>query len=118
MSIKTSGKYFKQWYNDEKEWPKDSYHESETIKINGNEKTDEDSMQDVDDNALIVLSGGYIYFDDGDVDKVISMEGALRRWIKNKDHEESFVRILVEIPKCTNEGFFNHLASIGGKVLA
>lgn len=118
MSVKTSGRDFKRWYSDEKEWPKEAYHEDETIKVNGQKIGEDDELQDVDDNDEIVLSGGCIYFGDGDANKVISMESALRRWLKNKSHEESFDRILVEIPKGTSEGFFNHLAAIAGKVLA
>ena len=118
MTIKTSGKDFKQWYSDIEEWPKDAYHEDETIKINGKNRGDDDELHSVDDNAIISLSGGCIYFDDGDVNKVVSMEGALRRWLRKKSREESFDRVLVEIPKGARTSFVFHVEFVGGKVLA
>ena len=115
MTVKTSGKDFKGWYGDIEEWPQDAYHEDEIIKINGRNRGDDDELQSVEDNAIISLSGGCIYFDDG---RDVSMEGALRRWLRKKSHEESFDRILVEIPKGKRTAFVFHVECVGGKVLA
>ena len=118
MTVKTSGKDFKQWYNDDAEWPKDAYHEDETIKINGRPRSFEcDELQTVADADEIALSGGRIYTDDVS-GKSVSMEGALRRWLRKKSHEESFDRILVEIPKGKRTAFVFHVECVGGKVLA
>jgi hypothetical protein len=115
MTVKTSGKDFKGWYGDIEEWPQDAYHEDEIIKINGRNLGDDDELQSIDDNAIISLSGGCIYFADG---RDVSMEGALRRWLRKKSHEESFDRILVEIPKGKRTAFVFHVECVGGKVLA
>ena len=118
MTVKISGKDFKQWYCDDTEWPKDAYHEDETIKINGRPRSFElDELQTVSDSAEISLRGGRIYTDCY-AGKSVSMEGALRQWLKQKSHEEAFERILVEIPKGTREGFSDHVEAIGGRVLA
>jgi len=118
MTVKTSGKDFKQWYCDDIEWPKDAYHEDETIKINGRPRSFEfDELQTVSDTDEISLRGGRIY-PDYDAGKSVSMEGALRKWLQKQSHEEVFERILVEIPKGKRDGFSNHVDAIGGRVLA
>jgi hypothetical protein len=119
MPVKTSGLEFKQWYNDEAEWPQDACHEDETIKINGKLRDDEENITDIADDAIVLLSGGFIHYEtDGDVTKAVSMEGALRRWLRKKSREESFDRILVEIPKGARTSFVFHVEFVGGKVLA
>ena len=111
MTVKTSGLLFKEWYNDINEWPADAYHEDEKIVVNGIEGScDFDSIPG---DAVVSLSGGCIYYDKVDV----CMEWALRRWLKKKSREESFDRILVEIPRGTREAFVSHVKSIGGKVI-
>ena len=83
--IKTTGAEFKAFYADKIAWPEDSWHEGETITVDG--EVDDDCEFDigtVPDGAKITIEGGIVFKDDKATDGP-TMESHFRAWRKRQN---------------------------------
>lgn len=109
MTTKTTGAEWKRFYTDKTVWPDGAYHEDVVVHINGVHNP-EASLEDVPDDAEILIESGYIMLPDG----------------KDSDLNESFIKWrdaqniangLFEAPKELMETVKAAITAAGGKVL-
>lgn len=107
--IKTNGAEFKRFYNDESAWPETSWHEEETLIVNGDEWTQE--ILDIPDNATVTILDGVVFGLSTDTNP--SMELHFKRWKKR----QTTTTILVECDQAKLYDIKVAVKSAGGKVL-
>lgn len=89
MAFKTTGKTWKDFYNDTKYWPEDAYHEEQVCTVNGVEVSEEFSLESVADTDQLHFAeqGGVVYLPDGTNH---TLQGYFRKWSREQD-KVSFV---------------------------
>ncbi len=109
--IKTSGAEFKRFYNDDKTWPEDSWHEGEWIVVNGEEWDFMKEIDEIPDVAVVKLSGGVVRdLPDGTEP---SLEAYFKRWKKR----QTSMTIVVECDVSKLKDVKAAIKAAGGKVL-
>src|SRR5690349_3170348 len=94
MTTKTTGAEFKRFYNDEAFWPQDdgnTWHEDETLTVNGVEHQDGIDTDTLPDDATVTIDGGIVFGPQWDGNEP-SFEAYFKRWRK----QQSTVSFLVE----------------------
>lgn len=106
--IKTNGYEFKRFYNDDSAWPKDAWHEDQTLIVNGDEWTQ--GVPEIPDTAVVNLIGGVVYgLPNG---SVVSMETHFRNWRKRQNTS----RIVVEYDTSKHDEVIAAVKAAGGRV--
>ena len=106
--IKTLGAEYKRFYNDPAAWPDDSWHEDETLLVNGDEWPL--CVIDIPEDAVINLSGGVVLGLPNGAET--SMESHFKRWRKR----QTTTTILVECDLTKVDEIKAAVKSAGGKV--
>lgn len=116
MAVKIKGVDYKKFMNDEKFWVGDMHYDDAVILVDG-APLDEmfERMEDIPDDMIISVSGGYIISDGYlyDKDKSYSFESAIKKWLK----KQRMVTILVECDKDILDHVISAIKSSGGRIL-
>lgn len=107
--IKTTGAEYKRFYNDPAAWPDDSWHEDETLIVNGDEWTL--GVVDIPDDAVINLSGGVVFGLPNGTEA--SLEAYFKRWRKR----QTTTTFLVECDMDKVDEVKAAVKAAGGKVV-
>lgn len=112
MTTKTNGAEFKRFYTDEAYWPQDSgntYHEDETVLVNGGEH---DDYETVPDDALVTVDGGIVLGPQWDGNEP-SFEAYFKRWRKL----QSTISMVVEVDRAKEDSLLAAIKAAGGKIV-
>lgn len=60
MSVKTTGAEFKRFYSDDSFWPKDTWHEDESITVDGTPVPEGEDLSVIPDSANVKVEGGVV----------------------------------------------------------
>lgn len=104
--IKTTGKEFKRFYNDDSIWPEGSWYDDAEIISDGVEV---DGIHDIPDTAKVVVYGGTVYSGG----KEVSLETMFKRWKKKQE----VTCLLVECKHSFVSDIIEAILSAGGRVL-
>ena len=111
MTIKTTGREFKQFYNDNSWWSPETWHEDDEISINGAERDDEMELGAIPDDVIVSISGGVVLgLPDG---KQPTLEAYFKRWRK----EQNTAHLVVECSKEAVQTVMSAVKAAGGKVV-
>ena len=81
--VKTTGKEFKEFYNDPKIWKVGTYYEDEYIIVNGEEPGPDFDVEKLKDTDRIVLEGGTFYSSENERFGT-TLEVVFKKWRKEK----------------------------------
>ena len=113
MTTKTTGAEFKRFYMDEVYWPQDdgnTYHEDETVLVNGAEH--DGDYDTIPDNALVTIDGGIVLGPQWDGDEP-SFETYFKRWRKL----QSTASMVVEVGRAKEDALRAAIKAAGGKII-
>ena len=116
MATKTTGAEIKRFYADPGYWPEDdgnTYHEDEYIEVNGAPLGDNDSINEIPDDAAVKIDGGIVFSDQWGHEKAPSFETYFKRWKK----EQNTASIVVECDKSKLDALIEAIKAAGGKVI-
>lgn len=86
MSVKTTGAEFKEYYNDDTYWVKDSWYDHYAIKVNG--EYIDDITDNMPDDAEVVIESGVVFIpvltESGAEEKEVSFVSHFKAWRKQK----------------------------------
>ncbi len=108
--VKTNGKEFKAFYNDKRFWPEGTYHEGESISIDGVE-CDSDNYYIMPDDVSVVIRGGVVFRYDGRNDAE-ELESYFKRW--RKKSKKRYIVIAIDHEKV--DKVKKVVAKLGGKI--
>ena len=114
MPTKTTGAEFKRFYNDDSFWPQDdgnTWHEDETITVNGVEQTDGVDTDTLPDDAVVTIADGIVFGPKWDGNEP-SFETYFKRWRK----QQSTVSFLVECDASKLDALKAAIKAAGGRV--
>lgn len=86
--MKTNGKEFKAFYNDQSYWPEDAYVEEMNLKINGVEQSDVDTDKLLDEDQIRITYGSVVKGE-----RIVSLTSFFKKWRK----QQSVTSVVVEI---------------------
>ncbi|ASD50491.1 hypothetical protein FDI24_gp210 [Acidovorax phage ACP17] len=112
MAVKTTGAEFKQFYNDEKVWEGDAWHEDVVLRVDGKYVDEGEDLNDLPDNASVVIEGGCM-LDGPYKDKDVSMETVFKRWRKQLTAQT----VVVEVDNAYLEAVVAAIKAAGGKII-
>lgn len=108
--IKTNGKEFKRFYNDDAIWPETIWHDDEELLVNGTYVGDLEYALIPDDAEVRITGGGIFGLPN---DKEMSFEGYFRSWKKR----QNIRTVVVECDVAKLEEVKAAIKAAGGKVL-
>ena len=109
MSLRTSGAEWKAFCAS---LPEGWMHEDDTISVNGDSDNSDMDLNQVQDDAVMTISGGILYLDQtGKNGK--SLEQSFRFWRKRSD----ITRIVVEVSKVQENDVREAVEKAGGKCI-
>lgn len=112
MATKTTGAEFKRFYEDEVFWPNDgTYHEDETVFVDGAHVGDWDS-ENIADAAQLTLSGGIVLGP-----KLIGKEPSFEAYFKRWKKQQSTTIFAVECSNESKDAVVEAIKAAGGKVI-
>lgn len=116
MSTKTTGAELKRFYQDPTYWPQDNgntWHDDETITVNGEVLDSAADIDGIPDSAAVTLEGGIVFGPQWASDNEPSFESYFKKWRKLQK-TKSFV---VECDESIFEAVMVAVKAAGGKVL-
>lgn len=116
MATKTTGAELKRFYQDPTYWPQDdgnTWHDDETITVNGDVKEFGVDIGSIPDAAVVTVEGGIVFGPQWKSDNEPSFEGYFKRWRKLQK-TKSFV---VECDESKLEAVMAAIKAAGGKVV-
>lgn len=114
MTVKTTGAEFKRFYNDSAFWPEGAWHEDEEIEVDGSPISGDLAIEDVPDNAILKLTGGYVLgLPNNDRGEGPSLESHFKKWRK----AQNTVSFVVECDKKDVGMLKETIRIFGGKVV-
>ena len=113
MSVKTTGAELKQFYLDNAYWPDGAWHEDEDIEVNGSPLSEDSSIEEVPDDAVVKITGGAVIGLPGYENEGPTFEGYFKKWRK----AQNTVTFVVECDKKDVDVLKTNIRTFGGKVL-
>jgi hypothetical protein len=104
--IKTSGKEFKAFYNDQEYWQDGWFHDDTKISVDGEDDTDLD-LGAIGDLSEVIINGGTVFKGDYAAAN-ISFEKHFKDWRK----AQKFEFVTVKIPKGKSESVLEFVKSL------
>lgn len=115
MTTKTTGAELKRFYQDATYWPQDNgntWHDDETITVNGEPFGHRLDIGTIPDSAVVTIEGGIVFGPQWTTDNEPSFEGYFKRWRKLQT-TKSFV---VECDEAKLDAVLAAIKAAGGKV--
>lgn len=111
MTVKTSGAEWRNFYADESFWPKGVWHENEQVRIDGKEPDEDFSFSEIDDAAVLTISGDIVYLTEEAKDGP-SLEAHFKQWRK----KQKTAVLVIEVPREAVKTVLDVLATVKGEV--
>jgi len=109
--IKTTGKEFKSFYEDDSVWIYGMYHEDEVITVDGKQREEyETDLMQIADASTMTISGGYVT--NKNDDELGSLEGLFKKW--KKKQTTAFLCVEIDLKKL--EDLKVAVKNAGGKI--
>lgn len=112
MTVKTTGAEFKRFYNDPAFWPEGAWHEDEEIEVNGSPLSEDTALEDVPDNAVMKIAGGFILGLPDRDDNEPSFEAHFKKWRR----VQNTVSFVVECAKGKEGAVRAAILAAGGRI--
>lgn len=113
MSVKTTGAELKRFYFDDAYWPDGTWHEDEEIEVDGSPLSEDLGIENLPDDAVVKIAGGYVVGLLGYENEGPSFENYFKKWRK----AQNTVLFVVECNKKDVDVLKTTIRSFGGKVL-
>ena len=112
MTVKTTGAEIKRFYFDEAFWPEGVWHEDEDIEVNGSPLSEDGSIEEVPDDAVVKITGGAVIGLPGCGNGGPSFEGYFKKWRR----AQSTVLFVVECAKDKKGAVRAAIRAAGGRI--
>jgi len=116
MATRTTGAELKRFYQDPEYWPQtegNTWHEDETITVNGEVMEPNFEIAGLADDAIVLVAGGIVFGPKWKADNEPSFESYFKRWRKQQT-TRSFA---VECDESKLEAVMAAIKAAGGRVL-
>lgn len=115
MALVTSGKHFKEFYNDDSVWGSIGWFEGPdgTVTVDGKD-SDHFDLYTISDSSVVKVRQGTLYHaTDTHNSAPASLQTVLRKWLKNKQTET----IVIEVSKDSYDKVVSAVKELGGRIL-